>query len=89
MQIFTHFLGSQLHFNVVFLYTAANNNPEFLGYKRVSFPGQLPPRPQEILPRRAKYPKDFKNDWKKIGSKKTKKYQNTLTLSGIRRKMLF
>ena len=65
-------LGSRLLFNVVILYTAAKRNPEFLGYTGKLFPGQLPPRPQEILPRRAKYPKDFHNDWKKIGSKRTK-----------------
>ena len=74
---------------MVILYTAAKRNPEFHGYKGKSFPGQLPSRPQEIQPRRVKYPKDFSNDWKKIGSKRTKfddlglphlkKYQNTLT----------
>ena len=74
---------------MVILYTAAKRNPEFLGYQGKSFPGKLPSRPQEIQPRRIKYPKDFPNDWKKIGSKRTKfedlglprpkKYQNTLT----------
>ena len=54
------------------MYTAAKRNPEFLGYKGKPFPGQLPPRPHEIRPRRPKYPKDFQNDWKKIGSKRTK-----------------
>ena len=83
------FLGSRLLFNLFILYTAVKRNPEFLGYKRKLFPGQLPPRPQEIQPRRTKYPKDFHNDWKKIGSKRTKfddlglppprKYHNTLT----------
>ena len=57
---------------MVILYTAAKRNPEFLGYKGKPFPGQLPPRPHEIQPRRVKYPKDFQNDWKKIGSKRTK-----------------
>ena len=57
---------------MVILYTAAKRNPEFLGYTGKLFPGQLPPRPQEIYPRREKYPEDFHNDWKKIGSKRTK-----------------
>ena len=74
---------------MVILYTASKRNPEFLGYTGNLFPGQLPPRHQEIQPRREKYPKDFHNDWKKIGSKRTKfddpglplakKFQNTLT----------
>ena len=74
---------------MVILYTASKRNPEFLGYKGKPFPGQLPSRPQEVQPRRTKYPKNFHNDWKKIGSKRTKfndlglplpkKYQNTLT----------
>ena len=73
---------------MIILYTAAKRNPEFLGYKGKPFPGQLPPRPHEIRPRRPKYPKDFQNDWKKIGSKRTKfenlglplpkEYKNTL-----------
>ena len=76
-------------FNVVILYTASKRDPEFLGYKGKPFPGQLPSRPKKIQPRRVKYPEDIHNDWKKIGSKRTKfddlglpppkKYQNTLT----------
>ena len=74
---------------MVILYSAAKRNLEFLGYRAEPFPGQLPSRPQEIQPRRAIYPKDFHDDWKKIGSKRIKfddlglpppkKYQNTLT----------
>ena len=74
---------------MVILYTASKRDPEFLGYKGKPFPGQLPSRPQKMQPRRVKYPEDFNNDWKKIGSKRTKyddlglpppkKYQNTLT----------
>ena len=74
---------------MVIVYTASKRNPEFLGYKGKPFPGQLPSRPQKIQPRRVKYPEDFHNDWKKIGSKRTKfddlgllppkKYQNTIT----------
>ena len=57
---------------MVIFYTAAKRNPEFLGYKGKPFPGQPPSRPKEIQPRREKYPKDFHNDWKKIGSKRKK-----------------
>ena len=54
------------------MYTAAKKNPEFLGYKGKPFPGQLPPRPLKIQPRRSKLPLECYNDWKKIGSKRTK-----------------
>ena len=34
--------------------------------------GQLQPRPQEIVPRRMELPPDFSDEWKKIGSKRSK-----------------
>ena len=34
--------------------------------------GRLPPRPQELLPRRMELPADFSDEWKKIGSKRSK-----------------
>ena len=34
--------------------------------------GQLPPRPQEIVPQRMELPADFPDEYKKIGSKRSK-----------------
>ena len=34
--------------------------------------GRLPTRPQELLPRRMELPADFSDEWKKIGSKRSK-----------------
>ena len=34
--------------------------------------GQLPPRPQKIEPRRMQLPSGFSDEWKKIGSKRSK-----------------
>ena len=34
--------------------------------------GQLQPRLQEIVPRRMELPPDFSDEWKKIGSKRSK-----------------
>ena len=34
--------------------------------------GRLPPRPQEIVPRRMELPANFSDECKKIGSKRTK-----------------
>ena len=34
--------------------------------------GCLPPRPQEIVPRRMELPADFPDEYKKIGSKRSK-----------------
>ena len=34
--------------------------------------GRLPPRPQEIVPRRMKLPANFSDECKKIGSKRSK-----------------
>ena len=65
-------IGSRLLFNIIIIYTAANRNPEFLGYKGKPFPGQLPPRKVEIQPRRLTFPVGFYDDWKKIGSKRKK-----------------
>ena len=36
------------------------------------YPGQLPPRPQTIEPRRTNLPPDIADEWKKIGSKRRK-----------------
>ena len=37
-----------------------------------TFPGKLSPRPPMIEPRRMNLPPDFADDWKKIGSKRSK-----------------
>ena len=37
-----------------------------------TFPGKLSPRPPMIEPRRLNLPPDFADDWKKIGSKRSK-----------------
>ena len=68
---------------------ASKTLPEFSGFKGRVYPGQIKPRYQKPEPRRVLYPEDLHNDWKKIGSKRTKfddlglplpkNYQNTLT----------
>ena len=63
--------GSRLLFNVAII-CKAKKNPEFLGYIGKPFPRQLPPRPLKLEPRRSKLPLECYNDWKKIGSKRTK-----------------
>ena len=83
------FLGCRLLFNVLIFLRASKTLPEFSGFKGRVYPGQIKPRYQKPEPRRVLYPEDLHNDWKKIGSKRTKfddlglplpkNYQNTLT----------
>ena len=53
------------------LHTANRRLPEFVGWKGRRYPGQLPPLPPIIQPRRLELPPTFAEDWKRIGSKRT------------------
>ena len=55
-------------FNVIVLLTALRRLPEFAGYKGRTFPGQMPPRQQMVLPRRMDLPPTFDTEWKRIKS---------------------
>ena len=57
-------------FNIIILSTAAKRLPEFSGYKGRRFPGQMPPPPPIIQPRRMELPPNLVDDWKNIGSKR-------------------
>ena len=57
-------------FNIIILNTAAKRLPEFSGYKGRRFPGQMPPPPPIIQPRRMELPPNLVDDWKNIGSKR-------------------
>ena len=63
-------LGFRFLFNIIILNTAAKRLPEFSGYKGRRFPGQMPPPPPIIQPRRMELPPNFVDDWKNIGSKR-------------------
>ena len=58
-------------FNTVILITALRRLPEFQGFKGKRYPGQLPPRPPPIQPRRMKLPPTFADEWKNIGSRRS------------------
>ena len=57
-------------FNSVILAHARRRLPEFSGYKGRRYPGEQEPRGSRITPRRLDLPQDFKEDWRKIGSKR-------------------
>ena len=57
-------------YNLIVAVSAMKNFPEFLGYKAVSYPGQLPPRPIDYKPRRMDLPPGFENDWQKIKTRR-------------------
>ena len=59
-------------FNSVILAHALRRLPEFSGYKGRRYPGEQEPRGSLITPRRLDLPQDFKEDWRKIGSKRNK-----------------
>ena len=59
-------------FNSVILAHALRRLPEFAGYKGRRYPGEQEPRRSLISPRRLDLPRDFQEDWRKIGSKRNK-----------------
>ena len=61
----------RLLFNIIILSTAIKKLPEFSGYKGRRYPGQLPPPPPVIQPRRMELPPNFVEEWKNIGSRRT------------------
>ena len=63
--------GLRLLFNIIILSTAIKKLPEFSGYKGRRYPGQLPPPPPVIQPRRMELPPNFVEEWKNIGSRRT------------------
>ena len=58
-------------FNTIILITAFRRLPEFQGFRGKQYPGQLPPRPLIVQPRRMKLPPTFGDEWKNIGSKRS------------------
>ena len=50
---------SRLVWNLVIFSSATRGLPEFSGLVGKRFPGQQPPRPMEITPRRMKLPPTF------------------------------
>ena len=59
-------------FNSIILAHALRRLPEFAGYKGRRYPGEQEPRRSLISPRRPDLPRDFQEDWRKIGSKRNK-----------------
>ena len=61
-------------FNLVILVVAGRRLPEFSGYRGRRFPGQQPPAPPRIAPRRLQLPPTFAQDeeWRRIGSRRNK-----------------
>ena len=59
-------------FNSVILAHALRRLPEFSGYRGRRYPGEQQPRKTLITPRRPHLPRDFQEDWRKIGSKRNK-----------------
>ena len=54
--------GLRLVFNLVILVVAGRRLPEFRGYRGRRFPGQQPPAPPRIAPRRLQLPPTFAQD---------------------------
>ena len=61
-------------FNLVLLVVAGRRLPEFRGYRGRRFPGQQPPAPPRIAPRRLQLPPTFAQDqeWRRIGARRNK-----------------
>ena len=59
-------------FNLVILVVAGRRLPEFRGYRGRRFPGQQPPAPPRIAPRRLQLPPTFTQDqeWTRIGARR-------------------
>ena len=66
--------GLRLVFNIIILVVAGRRLPEFRGYRGRRFPGQQPPAPPRIAPRRLQLPPTFAQDeeWRRIGSRRNK-----------------
>ena len=54
--------GLRLVFNIIILVVAGQRLPEFSGYRGRRFPGQQPPAPPRIAPRRLELPPTFAQD---------------------------
>ena len=54
--------GLRLVFNIIILVVASRSLPEFCGYRGRRFPGQQPPAPPRIAPRRLQLPPTFAQD---------------------------
>ena len=59
---------------MIILSKAFERLPEFSGLRGKRFPGTQKPRSVKVLPRRLDLPDDFADDWRKIGSKRNKRY---------------
>ena len=59
---------------MIILSHASRRLPELSGYRGRRFPGQLPPAPPRIAPRRLQLPPTFAQDeeWRRIGSRRNK-----------------
>ena len=71
LQIYVNFdwTGLRLVFNVIIFISASRRLLEFRGYRGRRYPGQLPPPPPTILPRRLVCSQAV-DEWKKIGSRR-------------------
>ena len=60
-------------FNLIILVVAGRSLPEFCGYRGRRFPGQQPPSPPRIAPRRLQLPPTFAQDeeWRRIGARRS------------------
>ena len=66
------FAGTRLAFNTLIVISASARLPEFRGYRSRRYPGQPPPRPPRIAPRRLQLPPTFVQDqeWTRIGARR-------------------
>ena len=76
-------------FNTFILISAWARLPEFRGYQSRRYPGQPPPRPPRIAPRRLQLPPTFAQDeeWRRIGSRRNKFLDLGLPSFGIPRRI--
>ena len=65
-------IGLRLIFNILIIMSAYTRLSEFRGYQCRRYPGQPPPRPQRIQPRRLQLPSTFAQDkeWTRIGARR-------------------
>ena len=66
------FAGLRLGCNMIILSHASRRLPELSGYRGRRFPGQPPPAPPRIAPRRLQLPPTFAQDeeWRRIGARR-------------------
>ena len=66
-------MGLRFIFNILILFQACARMPEFCGYQSRRYPGQPPPLPLRIVPRRLQLPPTFAQDeeWRRIGARRT------------------